>query len=127
MTFPVTSLYAAILAVMAAILANVVSAKRGKANISILHGGDMQLALWIRRHGNLVETAPLALILMGLAEARGLPMLWLHAMGLALVVTRVMHVAGLDAANAKTPLRILGGAGTQAAMLGAAGFLLWPF
>jgi uncharacterized protein len=123
--YAVTSLYAGVFAIMAMVLANIVSAKRGKANISILHGEDMNLALWIRRHGNFIETVPLALILMGLAEARGLPTPWLHAMGGVLTAARLSHVAGLDALNAKHPLRLVGGIATQAALLGAAIYLLW--
>ena len=125
MNFSVTSLYAAVFAILAAVLANIVSAKRARADISILHGGDMNLALWIRRHGNLAETIPLALILMGLTEARALPPAWLHAAGLVLVAARIMHVAGLDATRTKSPLRIMGGAGTQAATLALAGYLVF--
>lgn len=123
--YAVTSLYAAVFAVMAMVLANVISAKRGKSNTAILHGSDMNLALWIRRHGNFIENVPLALILMGLAESRGLPAPWLHAMGSVLIAARFSHVAGLNTENAKHPLRLLGGIATQVAMLAAAVFLLW--
>ena len=125
MTFQVTALYAALITMMVLILANIVSAQRGRAKVSILHGNDMTLALWMRRHGNLVENAPLALILMGLCEVAGLPALWLHAGGIALVVARLMHVAGLNTTNPAAPLRLAGGAITQAVMLGGAAFLIW--
>ncbi len=125
MNFPVTSLYAAGFTVLVAVLSNIVSAKRGKANIAILHGDDMNLAVWIRRHGNLVETIPLALILMGLAEARDLAPYWLHVAGIVLVVARLLHVVGLDGVNPKGVLRIAGGVGTQATTLALAGYLLW--
>ena len=125
MSFPVTSLYAALFTLLVIVLANIISARRGKAGISILHGDDMGLALWIRRHGNLVENLPLALILMGLCEAHGLPALWLHVIGIALIVARLAHLAGLSTTNPAAPLRIIGGAGTQLIMLGAAGWLVW--
>ncbi|MFN0192605.1 MAG: MAPEG family protein [Aestuariivirga sp.] len=125
MSFPVTSLYAATFALLVAVLSNIVSAKRGRANISILHSDDMGLALWIRRHGNLIEVVPLMLILMGLAEARALPSFWLHTAGLVFIAARILHVAGLDAVNTKSPLRIAGGIGTQAVMLALAGYLSW--
>lgn len=127
MTFPVTSLYAAVLALGALVLGNIVSARRGKTNTAILHGENLRLAVWIRRHGNFVETVPLALILMGLAEAQGLSSTWLHTMGAVLTLSRVSHSIGLNAINAKNPLRIAGGLGTQLAMLGAALFLLGKF
>lgn len=124
MTLHVTAFYAAILTILVLVLATIVSSRRGSTGISILDGGDATLALWMRRHGNLVENAPLALILMGLAESNGLSATWLHAMGVALVVTRLVHIVGLDATNPRAPLRIVGGVGTHLAMLGAAGYLL---
>lgn len=125
MNFQATALYASILTVMVAVMANVVSAKRGKAGISILHGDNLDLALWMRRHGNLVENVPLALILMLLCEARGLGTFWLHVIGVTLVIARLLHLIGLDAQNVKSALRIAGGLGTQLSMLGAVGYLLW--
>ena len=125
MSFPVTSLYAAIFTVLVIVLANIISARRGKAGISILHGDDMTLALWIRRHGNLVENLPLALILMGLCEASVLPPLWLNLMGIMLIVARLSHLIGLDVDNPAAPLRIIGGAGTQLVLVAAAGWLVW--
>ena len=110
MTFQITALYAAIFTVFVVVLANVVSAQRARAKVSILHGDDMKLALWMRRHGNLVENIPLALILMGLCEANGLSGPWLHAMGIVLIVGRLAHVVGLNVTNPAAPLRIAGGA-----------------
>jgi uncharacterized membrane protein YecN with MAPEG domain len=123
--FQVTSLYASILAIAVIVLANIVSAKRGKTGIAILHGDNLDLAVWMRRHGNLVENVPLALLLMAFCEARGLTPFWLNAMGATLVGARLLHVVGLGAVNAKSPLRIIGGVGTQLSMLGAVGYLLW--
>lgn len=125
MILQVTALYASIFTIIVIALANIISAKRGKAGISILHGDDLNLALWMRRHGNLVENVPLALLLMALCETRGLPSLWLNIMGVVLLASRLLHLVGLDAANVKSPLRISGGIGTQLSMLGAAGYLLW--
>ena len=85
----------------------------------------MELALRIRRHGNFVESVPLALILMGLAEMRGAPVYLLHGMGVVLVLARLSHAVGLSVANPSHPLRILGVLATQIAMLGAIVFLFW--
>ncbi len=125
MSLPVTSLYAALFTVLVIVLANIVSAKRGRAGISILHGDNMDLALWIRRHGHLVENLPLALILMGLCEVSGLMSPWLHAMGLGLVAARVAHLVGLRIDRPTAPLRIAGGALTQLLMLAASGWLIF--
>jgi uncharacterized protein len=123
--FQATAFYASILTVLVIVLANIVSAKRGQTGIAILHGDSLDLALWMRRHGNLAENLPLALLLMALCEARGLTPLWLNAMGVTLVVARLLHLVGLDATNAKSPLRIAGGVGTQLAMASGVGYLVW--
>lgn len=125
MSFQVTALYASLVTVWVVVLANIVSAKRGRAGISILHGDNMNLALWIRRHGNLVENAALVLLLMALCEARSMPQAWLHAIGALLIAARLAHAAGLDATRPGAPLRIIGGAGTQLAMLSAVTYLVW--
>jgi uncharacterized membrane protein YecN with MAPEG domain len=125
MTFHITALYASLFTLGVIVLANVVSAKRGRAGISILHGDNLDLALAIRRHGNLIENAPLMLILMGLCEANGLGAAWLHAMGIVFLVARAAHVAGLSVDKVTAPLRLAGGIGTQLPMLGAVAYLLW--
>ncbi len=125
MPFQLTALYASLLTILAVVVANIVSAKRGRSGISILHGDDRDLALWVRRHGNLMENAPLTLILMGLCEARGLSPAGLHAMGAVLALARISHLVGLDATRVLSPLRILGGAGTQLSLIGAVVYLLW--
>lgn len=125
MSFQVTAVYACLVTVWVIVLANIVSVKRGRTGISILHGNSVNLALWIRRHGNLVENAALALLLMALCEARDMPPAWLHAIGALLIAARLAHAAGLDATRPGAPLRIIGGAGTQFAMLAAVAYLIW--
>lgn len=127
MTFQTTSLYAAIFTVFVLVLATIVSANRARARVSILHGDDMTLALWMRRHGNLVENVSLALILMGLCEANGLDAAWLHAFGIVLIIARLLHVAGLSIDNPAAPMRIAGGALTQLPMMAAALWLMWTY
>ncbi|MGV8831217.1 MAG: MAPEG family protein [Devosia sp.] len=125
MLFQVTAVYAALFAIFLLVLSNMVSAQRGRTHLSILHGEDMELAVWIRRHGNFVENVPMALILMGLCEARGMPVLWLNVMGVALLVARLAHVLGLSPTKPVTPFRMVGALGTQLVLLAGAVFLLW--
>ena len=66
MTLALTGLYASALALWAAWLGAQVSIMRAKTNISILHGENMELAEKMRRHGNFIETVPIALILMAI-------------------------------------------------------------
>jgi uncharacterized protein len=114
--FYVTGIYAAIAAVMVIILSAHVSMMRAATNTSILDGGNTDLALRIRRHGNFIENAPLTLILMLVAELDGVSHMWIHAAGVLLVAGRVLHAVGLRA-DAATPLRIAGGLGSLVANL----------
>ena len=125
MAFQVTSFYASILAIAAIALAVTVSTKRGKYDVSILDGGHPELALWIRKHGNFAEAVPFALLMMALAEARGMPALWLHVIGALLLISRLAHAYGLSNENPTEPFRIGGTIGTHLTILGAAGYLAW--
>jgi hypothetical protein len=49
----------------------------------------------MRVHGNLLENAPLVLILLGVAEANGMPVYLLHCVGTAWIVARLLHAIGL--------------------------------
>ena len=125
MAFQVTSFYASILAIAAIALAVTVSTRRGKYGVSILDGGHPELALWIRKHGNFAEAVPFALLMMALAEARGMPALWLHVIGALLLISRLAHAYGLSNENPTEPFRIGGTIGTHLTILGAVGYLAW--
>jgi uncharacterized protein len=91
----ITSLYAAPLGLMALALSAHVIMLRAKTGVSIMDGGNIQLAERIRRHGNFIEFVPLILLLMTLAELDGVGAMWLHITGAALVVGRLLHAFGL--------------------------------
>lgn len=91
MPLPITAFYAGILALLLLWLAfGVVGIRRAKS-VSLGDGGDPLLGRRIRGHANATETIPIALILLGLSETMGTPVLLLHAFGIMLVVGRVMH------------------------------------
>jgi uncharacterized membrane protein YecN with MAPEG domain len=125
MALQTTSLYASILAIAAIALAVIVSTKRGKYGVSIMDGGHPELALWIRKHGNFSEVVPFALLMMALAEIRGMPETWLHVIGALLLISRVAHVYGLTNENPTEPFRIAGTVGTHLTILGAVAYLAW--
>lgn len=104
----ITTLYALPLAVMALVLWADVTRTRAAMGISIGDAGDGKLLLRIRRHANFIETVPLALILLALAETRGVDVVWLHSAGALVVVGRSLHALGLKVNNPSHPLRILG-------------------
>lgn len=120
----ITSLYAAILAIMMIALSSHVSAKRAATNVSILDGGDPDLVIRMRRHGNFVENVPMALILMALAELDGVSHIWIHAAGILLIAGRALHALGLQADKA-TPMRLAGGISSTLAILLMVGNILY--
>ena len=122
---PITALYAALLLAVFVALSALVGRQRGRANVSILHGDDMDLAVAIRRHGNFVEYVPLALVLMALIEANGGSALFLHVVGVLLLACRIAHPFGLQHDKSPTPLRAIGAGGTLLLLLALGAMALW--
>ncbi len=85
----IASLYAAPLGLMGLGLTAHVIMLRAKTGISIMDGGNIQLAERIRRHGNFIENVPFILLLMALAELNGVANLWLHVSGTLLIIGRI--------------------------------------
>ena len=113
MTVPVvTLLYAGILGVMSIVLSFGAGSQRVNKDISVGDGGDAELLVATRRHGNFVEYVPLALILMMLHELNGMSAATMHVFGGVLVVCRIAHALGLKADVVKAPLRGVGAGGT---------------
>lgn len=108
MTLPITTLFALPLIAIWAALWMGVTASRGPLNCSIGDGGNPDLLLKIRRHGNFIEWVPFTLLLMILAEAQGTSPAWLYAAGGLLLLGRIAHPFGLKIDNAGHPLRYLG-------------------
>jgi uncharacterized protein len=121
----ITALYAALIGLWAVVLSNYVSINRGKYKILHGDGGNPEMAAIIRRHGNLTEYVPLALILLGLAELTGLPPTWMHVLGILLVVSRLVHPFGVSVTNPGSPLRIMGAVGTHIVTVAASLYILW--
>ncbi|MCB1428373.1 MAG: MAPEG family protein [Nitratireductor sp.] len=117
MTFQITAFYAAILAIMMIALSTWVTLLRARLKISILHGDSLPLAERIRMHGNFIENVPMAIIIMGLAEAGGTSPMVLNTMGLMLVAGRILHPMGLRHDKPATFARIAGGSLTTLATL----------
>ena len=106
-----TMITAGILSLLIVALGFRVSAIRRSAHISLGDGGNPVLAARIRAHGNCVETAPIALLLLFLAEqAYGHPW-YLIALAAILVVSRFLHPLGVSLPSPNAP-RIIGILGT---------------
>jgi uncharacterized membrane protein YecN with MAPEG domain len=108
MIFTVTPIYGLAIAVIYMILWMRVTAKRAALGQSIGDGGDTDLLLRVRQHGNCAEWSTFLLILMMLAEGIGAPGMYLHAAGALMLLGRVAHPFGLKKDNAAHVLRYVG-------------------
>ena len=117
MTPTITATYAAIIAILYIAMSAYVITTRAKTNVLLGDGGNPTMLLAMRRHGNMAEYAPLALLVMGLAEMLGLGSLWLHVSGTALVTGRLLHPLGLHDGDGRVAPRIAGTLATFAAIL----------
>lgn len=107
----ITALYAGLLGLISIWLSFGAGRARGKAGVSIGDGGNMELLLAIRKHGNFVEYAPLFLILLALLEVNDVPAMAIHIMGGLFVFARICHGVGLKAEMAGMG-RLIGAGGT---------------
>jgi len=89
----VTSTLSAFLGLLVVALAGATVAARVRSNTMQGDGGDASLARAIRAHGNLIEYAPIFLILLGLLELRGAPGWGLVSIAATFAVSRALYVA----------------------------------
>lgn len=125
MPFPVTALYASLLALLLITMSWRVSKHRRRARVSLGDGGDELLTRASRAQANFTEYVPLGLILLLLLEAAGLWMAVLHALGIMLLLGRLLHSWGMMNPDAKPSGRWWGTALTWLMMLLAALLNLW--
>ena len=123
----ITLLFAALHAVLVVVLAARVAMFRYNAKIALGDGGDKVMTRRMRAHGNLIENAPLALLLLGLLELSGLDARWLWGFGGALLLGRLLHAYGLSRRSGTSPGRMFGMALTWGVLLGEAGVGVWMF
>jgi uncharacterized membrane protein YecN with MAPEG domain len=125
LSLPVTSLFAALFALMLVALSFIVSGGRMKAKVNLGDGDNVMLLSRIRAQGNFVEYVPMGLILLGLCEAGGRAPLLLWTLGIALLLGRLSHAVGMMASV--TPLRAAGMLLTYLALIAGAAALLLAY
>ena len=86
----VTPLYAGLLTLWFLVLSWRVVARR-RSGTYLGDGGDQALLRVIRGHANFAEYVPLALLLMGMLEASRFSIYVLHALGIVLLASRLLH------------------------------------
>ena len=117
----ITGLYAGLIGLLVVALAARIVRLRMRHRIGIGDGALPVLARAIRAHGNLIEHAPLVLLLLLVAELSGaLPAVGLHLAGGVIVAGRALHALGLSRSAGSSPGRFLGTALTWLAIVGLA-------
>jgi uncharacterized membrane protein YecN with MAPEG domain len=117
----VTPLYAGLLALFFLVLSwRVIQFRR--RGISLGDGGDPKMLRLIRGHANFAEYVPLILLMMGFLEVGHTSIYILHALGIALLVSRFLHGYALSFTDRFRFGRVWGASMTFA-VLGACGVL----
>ncbi len=113
----VTPIYAGLLALLFVALSLRVIGLRRQANVALGHGQDIRLERRLRVHANFAEYAPLALMLIALAELQGNPAWLLHGLGLALLLGRMLHAFGVSQEPEDYRFRVTGMAMTFSVLI----------
>ena len=95
MPLAISGLYISLTALLTVLLTYRVIKLRRTHKIGIGSAGNESLTLAQRVHGNLLENAPIALLLLVVAELNGSNSLMLHAFGGVWILARVLHAIGL--------------------------------
>ena len=114
----ITLLYTSLITILAIFLAFKVGITRGKTNTLLGEGDSSELLQSIRSHGNLMESAPIALILLLLLEMQSVADWKLHLIGSSFFLFRILHAYGISISRESTPYRVVGALGSWMLMLG---------
>lgn len=122
--FNVVGLYASInFALYIYLAARIIAVRRSK-KIGIGGGGDSELDLRIRVHGNAAEYMPFGLIGLILLSAIGVHSYILHGIGIFFTIGRILHAYGLSKSRGATFGRLVGMVLTLSS-LGITAFILF--
>ena len=100
--------YAGLCGIIAMALSAIVVRRRFANRVDLGTGGNSAVEQAIRVHGNFSEYVPLILLLLLLLAMGGVSAYWLHGLGIALIVARLLHAQGLLSSRGATPGRFLG-------------------
>lgn len=95
MALETTSIYIGILTLLALLYGARVSILRVRHQRSMGTGDHPDLSRAVRAFGNFAEWIPLVLLALAACEVNGAPDLLIHVVGVALVVSRILHPLGL--------------------------------
>lgn len=104
----ITPIYVALIALWMVVLSVRIAQTRRKYGVSLGDGGHEELNVRVRGFGNLIEYAPIALLILLLLELQSVSALWLHIYGGILLVLRIIHPLALFGEGKPTNIQRLG-------------------
>lgn len=122
---PVSFLYAGLLGLLLIALSAQVVVARRRFRVGLGAGSEEGLQQAIRVQANFVEYVPFAVLLLVFAEVQGLPLAAIHASGLVLLASRVLHAIGLSKSPGRSFGRFYGTAGTWLVIAALSTWLLF--
>jgi len=126
MIVPVTAIFAAVTGLLLLVLSAHVVKYRLKYRKGMGVNDDRDFEAAVRAHANLVEYAPLGLIMLAIAELNGVSSQLIYWTGMALVVGRILHAFGMiNGRGGQHVARMIGMVLTWFAILVAALLLFW--
>ncbi|OZB12646.1 MAG: glutathione metabolism protein [Marinobacter sp. 34-60-7] len=126
MIVPVTAVFAAVIGLLLLVLsAHVVKYRlKFRKDLGVTDDRDFEVA--VRAHANLVEYAPLGLIMLAIAELNGVSSQLIYWTGMALVLGRILHAFGMiNGRGGPHKARMIGIVLTWFSILVAALLLFW--
>ena len=123
----ITLLYTSLISILVIFLAFKTGLVREKTNTMLGEGDSAELLQSVRAHGNLIEYAPLALILLALLEMQDIQDWVLHLTGSLFFLSRILHAYGISISRESTPYRLIGTLGTWVIMLGMSIYGLYAY
>ena len=121
----ITFFYGALLGLLFVLLSVRTLRLRRRLKIAIGDHGDETMLRAMRVHSNFAEYAPLGLLLLYFVELSGANSVFVHVLGLSLVVGRAVHAYGVSQAHEDYRFRVIGMAFTIGVLLAASGRLLY--
>jgi uncharacterized membrane protein YecN with MAPEG domain len=117
-------IYASLLAVLFVYLSIRTIRLRRTLSIGLGHADNPLMLRAMRVHANFAEYVPLALLLIFLVETSAANVLFVHALGAALLIARLSHAYGVSQHPENFKFRIFGMATTFTVLLSCACYLL---
>ncbi len=124
-TGPVSFLYAGLLGLLLIGLSVQVVRARRRFRVGLGVGVEEGMQQAVRVQANFTEYVPFAVLLLVFAEVSGLSAAAVHGAGILLVLSRLLHAAGLSGSPGRSFGRFYGTAGTWLVIVALSAWLLY--